>query len=80
PAGAVRNSILDVLEAEPFDPSRIRFVLGIAGDWRARQPVDAIPVLARSSIEPLLRRLRASGFGVAIARIDETAGAAATGP
>lgn len=83
PAGAVRNSILDVLdvlEAEPFDPSRIRFVLGIAGDWRAREPVDAIPVLARSSIEPLLRRLRASGFGVAIARIDETAGAAATGP
>lgn len=80
PVGAVRNSILHVLEADPFDPSRVRFVLGIAGNWRARQPVDALPVLARSSIEPLLRRLRASGFGVAIARIDETDGPSATGP
>jgi hypothetical protein len=80
PVGAVRNSILDVLEAEPFEPSRVRFVLGIAGDWRGQEPVDAIPVLARTSIEPLLRRLRAAGFGVAIARIDETPGATTAGP
>jgi uncharacterized protein (TIGR04141 family) len=73
PSATVVSTAQDVLGNTFYDPSRIEAVLAVIGDWKGREPSQAIPVLGRAGLQQTIARARMLGHEVYIAPVQTTA-------